>query len=548
MLVAHKKPAHVKTFQRGLNLIKQGNFDDAEKTFKSILLVEPKALDVRMNIGFIAFKKADYARAYDIFKKITNEVPNDVESLNRLALSAMYIGKFDEAESSLLKCVQSHPDHYDSWMNLCALAGFMQDEIKGIHYATKALTIRPSDANSYVNFGSTLQACNRPKDAAHAFETALLLDNKQIGAIVNLGVLSAQLGDDTKAIEYYDKAIQLSSPKDATRVEEATYYKSMSYLRQGRLKEAWSLYDYGFAKSLTQGRGPRRSFPVPQWRGEPLSNNTRLMCWKEQGIGDELMFLSCLPQLQQNAENLIVECDARLISSLARSFPNIQFREAVYYNDLDHSSVYDDFEAHIPLGSAFGLMRQDLDSFSQAAPIIKPMPELKNLFSKRIGTEDGRLKVGICWRSGNLSVTRNLNYTSLSDWLPIFTARKDIDFFNLQYGDFAEEVKNANHHYDLHINWWPDVDYKNNMEALCALSSSLDLVITVGTAVSTIAASVGTPTWILTKPSWTTFGTDRFLSYPDITLFRTSLDGAVKDQIDVVANALKCFPGKNPSK
>jgi hypothetical protein len=92
------------------------------------------------------------------------------------------------------------------------------------------------------------------------------------------------------------------------------------------------------------------------------------------------------------------------------------------------------------------------------------------------------------------------------------------------------------------------VDYKNNMEALFALSSSLDLVITVGTAVSTIAASVGTPTWIMTKPSWTTFGTDRFLSYPDVTLFRASLDGAVKDQIEVVANTLKCYPGKNPSK
>ncbi len=544
MLVVQKKPAHVKTFQRGLNLIQQGNFDEAEKAFKAILLVEPKALDVRMNIGYIAFKKSDYARAYDIFKKITDEVPNDVESLNRLALSAMYLGKFDEAESSLLKCVEAKPDHFDSWMNLCALAGFMHDEIKGIQYATKALTIRPGDANAYVNFGSTLQACNRPKDAAHAFETALLLDKKQIGAVVNLGVISAQFGDDAKAIEYFDKAIQLSTLNDATRVEEATYYKSMSFLRLGRLKEAWSLYDYGFAKSLTHGRGPRRSFHVPQWDGERLEGNERLMCWKEQGIGDELMFLSCLPQLQQKTENLIVECDARLVSPLARSFPNIQFREAIYYDDIDHSSVYDDFDVHIPLGSAFGLMRQDLDAFSQATPIIKPMPELKDRLSKRIGIGDGRLKVGICWRSGNLSATRNLHYTALSDWLPIFSARSDVDFFNLQYGDFVEEIKNTNRHYNLHINWWPDVDYKNNLEALFALSSSLDLVITVGTAVSTIAASVGTPTWLMTKPSWTTFGTDRFLAYPDVTLFRTSLDGAVNDQIEAVAHALKCLPTK----
>ena len=139
---------------------------------------------------------------------------------------------------------------------------------------------------------------------------------------------------------------------------------------------------------------------------------------------------------------------------------------------------------------------------------------------------------------------RNVHYTSLSDWFPIFSARDDVDFFNLQYGDFMDEVRNANQHFNLHINWWPDVDYKDNLEALFALSSSLDLVITVGTAVSTIAASVGTPTWLMSMPSWTTFGTDRFLSFPDVRLFRSQLNGAVKDQIEIVANELKALPKK----
>ena len=92
MLVA-KKPAHVKTFKRGLNLIQQGKFDDAEKAFKSIFLVEPKALDVRINLGYIYFKKGNYIQAYDIFSKVTQEIPNDIDSLHRLALAAMHLGK-----------------------------------------------------------------------------------------------------------------------------------------------------------------------------------------------------------------------------------------------------------------------------------------------------------------------------------------------------------------------------------------------------------------------------------------------------------------------
>lgn len=540
-MLAMKKPAHIKTFKRGLGLIKQGKYEEAEKTFKIILRVEPKALDVRINLGFIAFKKADYALAYDMFTKITQEIPNDLDSLNRLALSAMYLGKFDEAEKALLRCVEYRPDHYDSWTNLCALSGFMHDEIKGLHYATKALSLRPNDANAYVNFGSTMQSCNRTAEAAHAFETALLLDHKQVGALINLGVINAQLGNDNQALEFYEKAIQLSGPSEANKIEEATYYKSMSYLRLGRLKEAWALYDYGFAKSLTHGRGPNRSFPVPQWHGEKLTSDTRLMCWKEQGIGDELMFLSCLPQLQQVADQLIVECDARLVTALSRSFPNITFREAIYYDDHAHSSVYDDFDVHIPLGSAFAFMRPDVNAFAQSAAIVQPLPELKDRITRRIGKNDGRLKVGICWRSGNLSAARNVHYTSLSDWLPIFQARDDVDFFNLQYGDFSEEINNANSYYNLHINCWPDIDYKEDFEALFALSSSLDLVITVGTAVSTISASVGTPTWLMTMPSWTTFGTDKFLSFPDVTLFRAPQKGTVKEQIEVVASQLRNY-------
>lgn len=535
----NKKKINVKLFQKALNFLNAGRLDEGEKILKVMLITEPNAIDIRSNLGYVAYKRGDYLKAYEIYASVKEDCPDDPALLNRFAASAMHVEKCDEAEAALQRSVELAPDDFDSWINLCALAGFQRDDIRGLQYATKALAINPRSASAYVNLGSCLQMCNRLDDASHAFETALMLDPKQLGAIINLGVIAAQKNVDEKAIEYFDAAISLTNQASADKENEAKFYKSISLLKLGRLDEAWQLYDCGFYPSLTHGRAPKRSFSATRWDGQAFGDTDTLLCWKEQGIGDELLFLSCLPQLQQVCKNVIVECDVRLVSSLSRSFPDIHFREALYFNDPLHSPVFQDYNYHIPIGSLFGLFRPNLSSFDQAAPIIKPMDELVTRYRTRVGAGKGRLKIGICWRSGNLSATRNIHYTAISEWGPIFSCRDDADFFSFQYGDCQDELRNASSHFGIHINAWPDIDYKNSFEDLFALASAMDVVITVGTAVSTIAASVGTPTILMTSTGWTNFGTDRFPTYPAVKLLQAPDGGAVSELIPQVAAFIK---------
>jgi tetratricopeptide (TPR) repeat protein len=527
-----------KKFSNAINFIKLGKLDAAQEILHEMLSKGHTNAEIKSNLGVIEFKRGNYWEAYQIFLEIKEILKNDPDVLNRFALAAMHLQRYAEAESALKSAVESNPSHFDSWINLCTLAGFQGQDVKGLEYAMRAIAVRPTSAGAYVNLGACLQACNRMDDAEHAFETALLLDQNQLTAMINLGVIAGIKNQNEKAITYYDEVINRTGPSLVAKEKEAKFYKSISLLKIGQLREGWQLYDAGFYPSLPQGRTPKRTFAVAQWDGRPLSVDEPLLIWKEQGVGDELLFLSCLPEAELQAKNIIVECDHRLVSPLSRSFPGIRFRAQAFDKENNFSPLFNDFLFHCPIGSMFGMFRQDLSDFDRAKKIISPDTNLVDFYKRRIGATPGRLKVGICWRSGSLTTMRNLNYTSLSDWKDIFSCRDDIDFFNLQYGDFSEEVRNANKQFGIHINWWPDINYKDSFEDLFALSSLMDVVVTVGTAVTTIAASVGTPTILLAGKNWTSFGTEQYPAYPYVTLLQTSDDEPVSALIPKAADLL----------
>src|SRR3546814_3016170 len=86
---------------------------------------------------------------------------------------------------------------------------------------------------------------------------------------------------------------------------------------------------------------------------------------------------------------------------------------------------------------------------------------------------DGRLRVGLSWRSGNPYEGR-LRSVELGRLAPLLSL-EGCRFFNLQYGDVAEEAVGAG----AAIEVLPDTDISHDLENLAALIANLDLVISV---------------------------------------------------------------------
>ena len=64
---------------------------------------------------------------------------------------------------------------------------------------------------------------------------------------------------------------------------------------------------------------------LPRWSGQPL-NDGRLVILGEQGIGDQIMFASCLPDVAQEGVSATLFCEERLVDLFARSFPSLEVR------------------------------------------------------------------------------------------------------------------------------------------------------------------------------------------------------------------------------
>lgn len=118
-------------------------------------------------------------------------------------------------------------------------------------------------------------------------------------------------------------------------------------------------------------------------------------------------------------------------------------------------------------------------------------------------------KIGICWRSGMLSLNRNDSYSSLLDWKELLTDDR-FQIVNMQYGDCEDEILEAEKKYGIEILRFADLDLKNDLDSVVALASKLDVVVTVMTSVSELTYWSGTQNICIGKRSWSFLGTNKF--------------------------------------
>jgi len=94
--------------------------------------------------------------------------------------------------------------------------------------------------------------------------------------------------------------------------------------------------------------------------------------------------------------------------------------------------------------------------------------------------------------------------------------------------------------FNIEIIRWNNLDLKNDLESVIALIGNLDYVVSVGTAVSTIAPAVGVPTILLTLRSWLMLGEEnKFPWFKLITPLIANKSEIVSSKLELVPDLLK---------
>jgi hypothetical protein len=266
----------------------------------------------------------------------------------------------------------------------------------------------------------------------------------------------------------------------------ARFDRSLILLLRGELGLGWDEYEWRLKHGPPPGIEPIGS---KRWDGSSLEGRSILVL-SEQGIGDQVMFGSCLPQLACKAAGCFVECDPRLVPLLARSLPNV----TPIAKSADRSAERCDIFEFV--GSLPRHFRRRLEDFPAAAAYLKPDPDLVAKWRSRFARLGSALKVGISWRGGKDSQTQRQRSIPLEFWKPVAQV-PGVRFVNLQYGPGAADAALVRDRFGISLDDGTDCDPLVDLDDFAAKLAALDLVISVDNSTVHLAAAVGCPVWTL---------------------------------------------------
>lgn len=398
--------------------------------------------------------------------------------LNTQGMVLLRLGQADQAERALRKALSLGRSAF-TLTNLGFAYHQRGDYHGAIKYHRQALDEDPKDYTAFANM-------------AHSLEDLGLLDEAELALTT---------------------ANQLSQGRDP-RVLVAL---SSLMLAKGRIEEGGKLIDAGFGcGERTPPIDPKQHY----WRGEDIADKT-ILVWRERGIGDEVRNASMYPDLIRAAGHCIIECEERLQSIFQRTFPDAR---VIAQNKADQTATERPaFDYHVGQDSLLHEFRPTLDRFPKTAGHLIPDPDKLAFWRDRFAALNAQAVIGISWRTGLMQQERALWTFTLDDIADVLTT-PGVAFVNLFYGDGEAELQAAEENYGITIHRWPDVDLKNDLEDVLAMSAALDLVITSASSTYDFAGAVGTECWtFIPGRHRVLLGTDHIPYYPSVRVYERKL-------------------------
>ena len=360
----------------------------------------------------------------------------------------------------------------------------------------------------YANLGTAYKQSGQSDKAIEYLEKALKVE-KTAGVLANYGNIFIEQGNPQRAIDLLTEAITLDPS-----IELSHYNLSLSLLETGQWDRAWDEYEYG---ERPGGMRQERTYnDAPKWKGPVEEPGTRVCIYGEQGIGDEIMFASMLPDVLKTNE-VILDCHPRLQTLFEKAFPGIK----CYPTRKDAELFWPDaepFDSRFAIGSLGKFYRRSRESFP-GTPYLKADPVLP---------KGDKLRVGISWTGGRSTQRVARRTVPLSWWKSILN--NDCEFVSLQYTECAPEIKIVEQTQGVTIQQFDEVVGKDDYYKTAQLVASCDLVISVCTSVVHLAGALGVPCWVMVpnKPAWRYQASGPMPWYRSVRLYRqpAAEDGA----------------------
>lgn len=409
---------------------------------------------------------------------------------------ALNAGKHDEVQSLISGYMANKTD--DPTALYLIGSSFLQQGKDGlaIHLLQESVRLAPDMDYVWHNLGIAYRKTERYDDAKLAYEKALEINPDRTDTMAMLAGLYVNAGDPDPGIVWARKCLDLD-PADP----HARNHLALMLLEKEEFEEGWAHYARRW--DVPERAALKRDYgDIPKWDGGPTK---RLVVHGEQGLGDEIMFLTCLPK-SLPVEELVIECATRLTRLVRRSFG------CEVYGTHDEVMARDKPTAWISMGDLPAMFEPSRE------PVLAVDPVRRAYWRAKLEALGPGPYVGFAWQGGVSATHKQSRQTSIEDWKP-----------------FLDHATCVSVHYQRHaahdaaqigIPHWQDAI--DDLDETVALIAALDLVISVQQTAVHLAGGVGTPCFVMVsnRPAWRyRLKGNAMRWYDSVRLYRQSSDG-----------------------
>ncbi|MBS0333369.1 MAG: tetratricopeptide repeat protein [Proteobacteria bacterium] len=437
--------------------------------------------------------ESDAVRA---FQSALARDPADLDALAGLGAALRGLGRTADAEAALRRALAIRPDHPAALRTLTGLLQLQSRFAEAIALADAALAADPQSGEAWLARGDSLMNQGKLEAALASYEPALGSSGAGLEAQVRTGMALGALGQAQAAVAAFDAALAAHPTAAAPR-----YQRGILRLSLRDFAEGWADYEarWRTPRFLAASRGLVPDGLVPRLAIAPTVADLagkRVLLLGEQGIGDQIMFASMIPDLAAVAKHVICICEPRLVGLFGRAFPDVEVLSPTEAR-IEEGAV----DLVLAMGSLGHAFRRSAEAFPRTA-YLTPGEAARRRWAERLRPADGRLRVGLSWRGGVAATRRDARSIPLADLSPVLEI-PGCEFVSLQYGEVADEIDAWNRRGGPQLRAFPP-DASHDGDDLAASVAAVDLVVSVQTAVVHVAGAVGRDALVLlpTTPEW----------------------------------------------
>ncbi|WP_143039792.1 MULTISPECIES: glycosyltransferase family 9 protein [Bradyrhizobium] len=450
------------------------------------------------------------------------KVPVPLDELLKVAAEFSEGGRFSEAERILGHILSAAPNEPMALHQKGVLLFRMGHHEAAAEMIERSIGLAPDAIVFRRNLCPILERLGRYDDALRVGYQAFDRDPYDLQTLHNLAIAHYRKLELDQSIACARRALAVDPAAPGPHFQLAEALLLRGEFAEGLKEYEWRFRIAGAAPLLPPNKRP-------QWDGAPLPGATLLLI-ADQGFGDSIQFCRYIPWVCARCPRVVVVADPLMHPVIRQIHPALEV--------VGHWDQCPPFDTYCPLSGLPRLHGTTLDTIPSKAPYLHADPARTAAWRARLQDliQPGIRRVGMVW-AGRPTHNNDLNRSmSLAAWAPI-AALGGITLVSLQKGSEQNAIADYFGRAPLLNLGAAIADFADTM----AIIETLDLVVTVDTAVAHLAGAMGKPVWILLPyaPDWRWL-LERSDSpwYPTARLFRQPSPGDWASVVCRVGEAL----------